>query len=45
MTGFLKYCFCAKLIDKLCGKKHLMPMFLSIAENIRKFFVCFEDYP
>ena len=42
---FLKYCFGAKLIDRLFGKKHyLMYLFLSGAENIRKLFVDFEDF-
>ena len=38
VTEFLKYCFGAKLIDRLSDKKHLMSLFLSVAENIRKFF-------
>ena len=45
VTEFLKYCFRAKLINRLSSKKHyLMPLFLSPAGNIRKFFVGFEDY-
>ena len=46
MIGFLKYCFRDKLNDWLSGKKHyLMSLFLSVVENILKFFVDFEDYP
>ena len=42
---FLKQCFGAKLIDSLSRKKHyLMALFFSVAENIRKFCVSFEDY-
>ena len=44
LTEFLKHCFGAKLIDRLFGKKYyLISLFLSIAENIQKFFVSFED--
>ena len=46
VTEFLKHCFRATLINRLSGKKYyLMPLFLSPAGNIRKFFVGFEDYP
>ena len=46
VTVFLKYCFGTKLIDRLSRKKHyFMSLFLSVAENIQKFFDGFEYYP
>ena len=46
VTGFLKYSFATSLIGKFFSKKYyLMPLFLSVAENIRKVFVGFEDNP
>ena len=43
---FLKYCFGAKLIDRLSGKKHyLLSLLLSVAENIQSFLLVLKIIP
>ena len=46
VTGFLKYCFGSKLIDRFVQQETLFNVFVSFGcENISKFFVGLKDYP